>query len=752
MIKTHPVVGHLSKVNVILENISKKTHLTKLQILLFAIFPLIILLGQMMSLLSPDETIHNYFTSGGNLINKYFVKQGWFWTLVTYFNMVYNGIQKRIIQKKTILISVLRVLLITLGWLLFTQWCFGPPLMDRIFLLTGGHCSNVQQSSIPTSLEKLFQRVSLNSEDISNIFNSNCISSSSCRRLKGSWEGGHDPSGHVFLLTLSCCLLVLETIELYSEDNTLQELLNKNISILQVIIHPIMVTTLVVIGSLMAWALIGLAAEPYVVSVLGTYTPILLEQLARENGVLASDHLTPCIFKDPGNTPIPNPPPPNQINSESTACVLPILSKRFYIDTSSYALYTFSFSVLLQTVFVLTISGIADNSNYKKKLILLFGLLGGFTTSLFFFLGSHNYYAASFLAIIANCSFGCVNVLMNSYLTMLIQNYPFQSLQENEGNTINSELTADDETALIGDSELGRIGSRISGIGTSTGYISALLIQICALFSLIFLKTINNDIVWCIKIIISSIGVWWFCWQLPIALYLRNITNGSTNWHNNMKITTMIKRGYADLVHALYKIKDLKDIYFFLLGWFVLSDSITTINSTAILFAKTNLHMPMISLGKIGVLVMISAISGSIIIPHVIIGYFKCNLQQVLVGLVVWCLCVPLYGIFALNSAYEMYILAIWYGIGLGGLSTVSRSIYSIIIPKGKENVFFSIFSLTDKTSSIIGPFVVGLIVNVFHELRGAFWVLALLLIISFPILFNKFNLSRARDEADAFI
>lgn len=515
-----------------------------------------------------------------------------------------------------------------------------------------------------------------------------------------------------------------------------------------------------------AWALIALAAEPYVVSVLGTYMPILLEQLARENGVLASDHITPCtsLNTPPGVDPIPNPPPSNKLvnaNNISNSCVLPILNHRFYIDTSSYALYTFSFSVLLQTVCVLTISGIADNSNLKKNLILIFGLLGGLTTTMFFLLGSHNYYAASILAILANCAFGCVNMLMNSYLTILIKNFSFHTPQENvqqqfvsgydSTDVINEIDNFEDDILSIADSELGKVGSKISGIGTSTGYSSALLIQVCSLFLLLFLKTISDDMVWCIKIIIASIGVWWVFWQLPIAFLLRNLKTTKINFDKDISIITMVRKGYHDMGHALYKIKDLKDIYFFLLGWFVLSDSITTINSTAILFAKTNLHMPMVSLAKIGILVMISAIAGSIIIPNIIIGYFQWNLQHALTGLILWCLCVPIYGIVALNSEFEMYFLAVWYGIGLGGLSTISRSIYSIIIPKGKESVFFSIFGLTDKTSSIVGPFIIGLIINYFHELRGAFWVLALLLIISLPILVKEFNLRRARIEAENF-
>lgn len=508
---------------------------------------------------------------------------------------------------------------------------------------------------------------------------------------------------------------------------------------------------------IIAWALIALAAEPYVVSVLGTYTPILLEQLARENGVLASDHITPCTNPNipPGGGPIPQPPPPDQFTASDNVqtCVLPVFGKRFYIDTSSYALYTFSFSVLLQTICVITVSGIADNSIYKKKLILTFGILGGITTTMFFIIHSHNYYTASILAVLANCSFGCVNVLMNSYLTILIKNYPFEGIDqetENSSRYIVDDESVQDDVSMIDDNRLGNVGAKISGIGTSTGYFAALIIQISSLLSLGYLKDINSDIIWCVKIIISAIGVWWLLWQIPISIYLANLTTFSGT--TSLSIGEMIKRGYKDLGHALYKIRDLKDIYFFLLGWFVLSDSITTINSTAILFAKTNLNMPMVSLAKIGVLVMCSAITGSIVVPNVIIGHFGWDLQHVLVGLVLWCFCVPFYGIIALKSNYEMYILAMWYGIGLGGLSTVSRSIYSIIIPKGKESIFFSIFSLTDKTSSIIGPFLIGSIVNVFHELRGAFWVLAILLLISIPILSKYFNLTRARNEAENFV
>lgn len=242
----HPIRRHLSLLNEFLSNLSKKTRLSKNQIVFFSIFPLIIVLGQFMSYFSPDQTIHNYFTSRGNLVNTYFVKKGWLWTIITYIYMIYNKIKRKgFIHKKVLLYSILRVFLITLCWILFTQWCFGPPLMDKIFVLTGGQCSNIQQSRIPESLKHLFGTL-LNSEDTT-LLNSKSISSSTCKRLKGTWEGGHDPSGHVFLLTLSSSVLLFELVALYSDDDNLyNELLTSRTHPFQLLFHPLILTLMVV--------------------------------------------------------------------------------------------------------------------------------------------------------------------------------------------------------------------------------------------------------------------------------------------------------------------------------------------------------------------------------------------------------------------------------------------------------------------------------------------------------------------------
>lgn len=246
---THPIGLHLKGLDQLFGSCSSRIHLKKYQLVVLSCIPIIILVGQLMSLYSPDETIHNYFTSKGNLINTVFVKQGWLWTILTYFYTVIHKLRTKKIKVKVFIISFARVFLLTFCWFLFTQWFFGPPLMDRAFVLTGGKCYSIHQSRIPSDTKLLFSCSADKCPE--GFYDSKEVSSSYCKSVKGSWEGGHDPSGHMFLLTLSIMLLIGETVELYnSEDKLLDTFNKKNISLIEILLNPLVITASVVFLSL----------------------------------------------------------------------------------------------------------------------------------------------------------------------------------------------------------------------------------------------------------------------------------------------------------------------------------------------------------------------------------------------------------------------------------------------------------------------------------------------------------------------
>lgn len=477
------------------------------------------------------------------------------------------------------------------------------------------------------------------------------------------------------------------------------------------------------------WYFYSFSSEPFVVSAVATYIPLLLEHFARANGVELENHLLPCV-------------------SESDKCVLPIFNK-FYVDTSSFALYTFSISVFFQTITVLTVSGIVDiwNSIRLKGLVLVFfSILGALSTIMISKLDESQILSLPLLYIIANSCFGVINVVGNSLLPIFVSD-----LDKFSSQNILSHNESDVE----------KLSSIISGRGASLGYSSALLTQIVSMF-LVHKSKSKQDI----QVAVLFVGIWWLFWQLPMLWLFNDVphidatsntgTSRRRSYYSNRQIWNIksLSYGWNSLWGAFKHARLLKDVMIFLLAWFIISDSVTTINSTAILFAKTELNMHTLNLISISIITMVDAMVGAFIIPQFLAKKFNLLPHQILIYIIIWTSFIPLYGILGfffenigLKHKFEMYLLAIWYGLSLGGLAAVSRSVFSLIIPRGKESTFFSMFSMTDKGSSIIGPFLIGFVTDKTHEIRYSFYLLFSLLILSLPIL-NMLDINRGKLEA----
>ncbi|QRW01606.1 autophagy-related protein 22 [Ceratobasidium sp. AG-Ba] len=109
---------------------------------------------------------------------------------------------------------------------------------------------------------------------------------------------------------------------------------------------------------LRAWYAYG-AAEPYVVVAIATFIPLTLEALARENGHLLGHPEIPCTPKA-----LPIPVPPRSLTPDTNQCVVYLFGIR--MASSSFAMYTFSISVLLQSLVIVSMSGAADHGKLRR--------------------------------------------------------------------------------------------------------------------------------------------------------------------------------------------------------------------------------------------------------------------------------------------------------------------------------------------------------------------------------------------------
>ena len=491
-----------------------------------------------------------------------------------------------------------------------------------------------------------------------------------------------------------------------------------------------------------------------------------MEQLARERGVLLTDKTRPCETK----APIPTAPESSFLlarapHKDKEQCVVNFFGVD--MNTASFAMYTFSISVFLQALLIISMSGAADHGRFRKTLLLTFAFTGAVATMLFLPLTPNVYLLAALLAVIGNVCHGASNVLLNSFLPLLVRYHPMvqfsspplsPTLDEHGGITDHTSFT-DDSTAAeshIDDSTAAllapsvpdlttpaksshatvspelQLSTKLSSHGMGIGYLSAGLLQTISMFIVIGTKST----LFSLRLVLFVVGAWWFVFTIPAAMWLRPrpgppLDFGHREPNKSRKCANLGYVAYAwkSLGRTIMRARRLRDVIFFLAGWFLLSDGIATISGTAVLFAKTSLDMQPAYLALFIIITTIFGVIGAF-------GWSKIshalNLRPshtILACIAVFEI-IPLYallgyipaiqrlGVFGLQQQWELYPLGGLYGFVLGGLSAYCRSVFGELIPPGSEAAFYALYAITDKGSSVFGPAIVGAITDATGEIR----------------------------------
>ncbi|KAH6904940.1 autophagy-type protein 22 [Coprinopsis sp. MPI-PUGE-AT-0042] len=515
---------------------------------------------------------------------------------------------------------------------------------------------------------------------------------------------------------------------------------------------------------LYGWLSYAFASEVFVIVSLTLFLPICLEQFARDNGFLLPDKTQPCVSSAT----------PAVVGKPETRCVVKL--GWLWIDTASFSLYVNSISVALQALTVISMGGIADHPPHRKRLLLFFALLGAISSSLFLLLPSSSplWPLAAPLAMFANVGFGASIVAMNSYLPMLSKEAPEVQELEDKINQLRRDVPVSDDLeehapllpsedssskALQAEYDKTRstTTSRISSQGIASGYIAGIALLMVALVPVRLLKGST----WSLRLAIGLSGIWWAVGTIPAAILLPGAQAASqqeraeATQSREWRMSREIVGAWIRLGNMLRwtEIKKLKNTFRYLAAWFLLSDGFTTITSTALLFAKTSLSMPPSSLILIGILTPVSGIIGSLIWPRIQRSVGWSNLR-VLTILVVTASLIPAYGCLGflfegsveetsgvkikfggLTTPGEMYALAVVFGSVYGAFQGYARAFYAELIPPGEEARWYGLFSITDKSSSFVGPLVVGLIADTTGNIRYAFFFLVVMIWAALPIL-----------------
>jgi MFS transporter, UMF1 family len=366
------------------------------------------------------------------------------------------------------------------------------------------------------------------------------------------------------------------------------------------------------------------------------------------------------------------------------------------IAPGSLFAYTVSLSVIL-TVIVLPVCGaIADRSSRKKELLALFAYIGSAATVGLVFLTGDRYLLGAGLYVLGNVALGASSVVYNSFLP---------------------QIAGPDER------------DRVSSLGWAIGYIGGgllLLLNVIAVLSKNSLGLSTGEVA---RWSIVSAGLWWAGFTTIPLVRLRN-RPAAAGEHRGPVLTD----GFRQLGRTLASLKAYPLTLFFLAAYLIYNDGISTVITQASVYGTDELGLPDSVLVPTILMVQFLAFFGALGLGRLArrIGGWK----TVLLSLVLWIVVVAVAYFLPHGRAVPFVVLGAGIGIVLGGSQALSRSLFSQLIPPGKEGEYFSLYEISSNGTSWLGPLIFGLAYDATRSYRIAIVSLLAFFVIGAVMLF----------------
>lgn len=342
-----------------------------------------------------------------------------------------------------------------------------------------------------------------------------------------------------------------------------------------------------------------------------------------------------------------------------------------------------------------------------------FCYLGVLACCLLFFVEGNLFLLGSVFFIVANLSAGASIVFYNSFLP---------------------DITTEDKR------------DKISSYGFAAGYVSGSLMLIANLILLKNAEALGISLGMAVRICLLTAGVWWGAFAL-ITFYLlkqREAVREKPPGKN------FLRAGFSELGATFRELFKLKHTLMFLAAYLLYNDGIQTVISQSGLFLSQELFVAKglktdASILLIAFLIaQIVGLFGALTFER--IANYTHAKTAIIISLVIWSLIV-IYAYGFLTTVTQAYFMSGAIGFVLGGSQALSRSLFSRMIPKGRESAFFGIYEISERGTSWIGPVVFGVIAQTTNSYRQAILALVFFFVVGSVILFFT-DTTRAIHEA----
>ena len=356
------------------------------------------------------------------------------------------------------------------------------------------------------------------------------------------------------------------------------------------------------------------------------------------------------------------------------------------IPPGSWFSYVLSASVLLQVLVLPLVGAVADRTGRKRQMLAGFAVLGALATTAMFFISDGRWLLGAVLFIVANISFGAATVVYYSWLP-----------------------------DLAGPDERDAVSSR----GWAFGYVGGALLLAVHLGLVVSAESLGLTTGEAVRICLATAGLWWGAFTLFTVSRLRNrpvrdpdaVRSGS---------------GFRQLATTLREMRAFPLTLWFLGAYLLFNDGVQTVISLSATYAVEELGLEQDVLTGAILMVQVVAIAGALGLGRLAGRY---GARRVVLGaLVAWIGVLVAAFFLQENAVGQFYALAAVIGLVQGGTQALSRSLFSQLIPAGKEAEYYGFYEISDRGTSWLGPLAFGLT----YQLTGSYRLAIISLVVFF--------------------
>ncbi len=386
--------------------------------------------------------------------------------------------------------------------------------------------------------------------------------------------------------------------------------------------------------------------------------------------------------------------------------------------TSSLWAYISTAATLLAVIVAPLLGVIADEGGHKKRFLAIFTGLGASASALLciadqgtdlFGLPYGNILLTAFLYILASLAFASGEVFYESLLPHIASSKEVH---------------------------------RTSSSGYALGYFGGGVLLAINLAWITMPETFGfsgGDMA--VKASFISVGLWWIGFSIPL---FKNVKEPKpiNPAINRKAFLHRVGSSVREILQTLRSIMRYREAFYFLLAFWFYSDGVLTIMKMAAIYGR---EVGISSDQLIAAILMVQFLGVPFTFMFGPIANRIGSKQALNITIMVYLLMTI--GAYFMTSTLHFWLLAIAISAVQGGCQALSRSIYSLMIPKERSSEFFSFFSVSSKFAGIFGTLIFGIVGDLTNSTRAGLLFIVGLFVLGL-ILVQKVDIERGQQQA----